>query len=244
MRSPLAGRAGRRDQVRHIVHAVRAAAPGRGGPGHDAHRTPRVRGAGCAGCGRSGLGRPRSGGRGGPGHDAHRTPRVRGAGCAGCGRSGLGRPRSGGRAGRSGNGRDGPRAGPGDVRPVRDRPLIIRDRPLIVFVMIEHGEQQFDRDQERNGGPTGERPADRVVTAYCDVRGEAGRCTDQQRHPGKQSGAASGATAGTSLIAYNVIHATLGLALGGAATLLILDGLGWRITSAAFHRERLITGTR
>ncbi len=48
----------------------------------------------------------------------------------------------------------------------------------------------------------------------------------------------------TTLIAYNVIHATLGLALGGAATLLALDGLGWRITSATFDRERLITGTR
>jgi ABC-type transport system involved in multi-copper enzyme maturation permease subunit len=47
----------------------------------------------------------------------------------------------------------------------------------------------------------------------------------------------------TSLIAYNVIHATLGLALGLAAVLLALDGLGWRITSAMFDRERLITGT-
>lgn len=48
----------------------------------------------------------------------------------------------------------------------------------------------------------------------------------------------------TSLIAYNVIHATLGLALGGAAALLVLDGVGWRIVSATFDRERLITGTR
>jgi hypothetical protein len=47
----------------------------------------------------------------------------------------------------------------------------------------------------------------------------------------------------TSLTAYNVIHATLGLALGLAAVLLILDGLGWRITSVTFDRERLITGT-
>ncbi len=50
--------------------------------------------------------------------------------------------------------------------------------------------------------------------------------------------------AATTLIALNVIHATLGLALGGAALLLVLDTLGWRITSAAFDRERLITGTR
>jgi len=48
----------------------------------------------------------------------------------------------------------------------------------------------------------------------------------------------------TSLIAFNVIHATLGLALGGAAALLILGGLGWRIVSAMFDRERLMTGTR
>ena len=46
------------------------------------------------------------------------------------------------------------------------------------------------------------------------------------------------------LIALNVIHATLGLILGVAAALLVLDGLGWRLVSAAFDRERLITGTR
>lgn len=48
----------------------------------------------------------------------------------------------------------------------------------------------------------------------------------------------------TSLVAFDVIHATLGLALGLAAALLLLDGLGWRMMSAAFDRERLITGTR
>ena len=48
----------------------------------------------------------------------------------------------------------------------------------------------------------------------------------------------------TSLIAFNVIHASLGLALGGAALLLALNALGWRVTSASFDRERLITGTR
>ena len=46
----------------------------------------------------------------------------------------------------------------------------------------------------------------------------------------------------TSLIAFDVIHPTLGLALGLAAVLLALDGLGWRITSTMFDRERLITG--
>lgn len=46
------------------------------------------------------------------------------------------------------------------------------------------------------------------------------------------------------LIAFNVIPATLGMALGIAAVLLVLDGLGWRVVSAAFNRERLITGTK
>ena len=48
----------------------------------------------------------------------------------------------------------------------------------------------------------------------------------------------------TSLIAFNGIHATFGLALGLAATLLVLDILGWRITSATLDRERLISGYR
>lgn len=46
------------------------------------------------------------------------------------------------------------------------------------------------------------------------------------------------------LIAFNVIHATLALALVVAALLLIFDGLGWRVVSVAFNRERLIAGTR
>lgn len=48
----------------------------------------------------------------------------------------------------------------------------------------------------------------------------------------------------TTLIAYNVIHATLGLALALAALLLLANRLGWRITSAMFDRERLITSTK
>jgi ABC-2 type transport system permease protein len=47
----------------------------------------------------------------------------------------------------------------------------------------------------------------------------------------------------TSLIAFDGIHVALGLALGFAAGLLLLNGLGWRIVSATFDRERLITGT-
>jgi ABC-type Na+ efflux pump permease subunit len=47
-----------------------------------------------------------------------------------------------------------------------------------------------------------------------------------------------------ALISFDVIRATLGLAIGLAAALLVLDRLGWRVVSALFDRERLITGTR
>jgi ABC-type transport system involved in multi-copper enzyme maturation permease subunit len=46
------------------------------------------------------------------------------------------------------------------------------------------------------------------------------------------------------LIAFNLIHARLGLALGLAALLLVLDAFGSRIASAMFDRERLITRIR
>jgi len=46
-----------------------------------------------------------------------------------------------------------------------------------------------------------------------------------------------------SLIAFNVFHATLALAVGLAAALLLPDGLSWRIVAVMFDRERLITGT-
>lgn len=46
------------------------------------------------------------------------------------------------------------------------------------------------------------------------------------------------------LMAFDVIHVTLGLALGVAAALLVLDGIGWRVVSALFNRERLIAGVR
>jgi ABC-2 type transport system permease protein len=48
----------------------------------------------------------------------------------------------------------------------------------------------------------------------------------------------------TSLIAYKVIQPTLGVAVGFAALLVVIDRLGWRITSATFDRERLITNTK
>ena len=69
------------------------------------------------------------------------------------------------------------------------------------------------------------------------------RMTDV-RAPAQLSALASLQTiAVPSLIAFNAIHATLALALGLAAALLFLDGLGWRIVVAMFDRERLITGT-
>jgi ABC-2 type transport system permease protein len=48
----------------------------------------------------------------------------------------------------------------------------------------------------------------------------------------------------TSLIAFNVIPATAGVAVGFGVALLILDRLGWRMASAIFDRERLITNTK
>ncbi len=46
------------------------------------------------------------------------------------------------------------------------------------------------------------------------------------------------------LIALDIIPPTLTLAVVLAAVLLVLDGLGWRITSRLFDRERLVTGSR
>jgi ABC-type Na+ efflux pump permease subunit len=46
----------------------------------------------------------------------------------------------------------------------------------------------------------------------------------------------------TSLIAFNVISANLQVALAFGIALLVLDRLGWRVVSAMFDRERLITG--
>jgi ABC-type transport system involved in multi-copper enzyme maturation permease subunit len=48
----------------------------------------------------------------------------------------------------------------------------------------------------------------------------------------------------TTLIALNVIHATLGLAFGLGAALLVANRLGWRLVSALFDRERLIASTK
>jgi ABC-2 type transport system permease protein len=45
----------------------------------------------------------------------------------------------------------------------------------------------------------------------------------------------------TVLIAVDVIHPTAGVALGAAALLLGANGLGWRVASRLFDRERLIT---
>jgi len=48
----------------------------------------------------------------------------------------------------------------------------------------------------------------------------------------------------TTLVALNVITASLVTALVAAAALLVLNSIGWRFVSATFDRERLITGTR
>jgi ABC-type transport system involved in multi-copper enzyme maturation permease subunit len=48
----------------------------------------------------------------------------------------------------------------------------------------------------------------------------------------------------TTLIALGTIPATLGLALGLGAALLVANRLGWRMVSALFDRERLIASTK
>jgi ABC-type Na+ efflux pump permease subunit len=48
----------------------------------------------------------------------------------------------------------------------------------------------------------------------------------------------------TTLVALNVIKASLVVALVAAAALLLLNRTGWRFASATFDRERLITSTR
>jgi ABC-type Na+ efflux pump permease subunit len=48
----------------------------------------------------------------------------------------------------------------------------------------------------------------------------------------------------TSLIAFDVIQGSVGLAIRLGAVLLVADVLGWRIVSPMFDRERLITGSR
>ena len=45
-----------------------------------------------------------------------------------------------------------------------------------------------------------------------------------------------------ALISLNVITPSLGLALGLAAALLVIDALGWRVVATMFDRERLVTG--
>jgi ABC-type Na+ efflux pump permease subunit len=46
------------------------------------------------------------------------------------------------------------------------------------------------------------------------------------------------------LLAVGVIHPTLGVALGFAAALLLLDALALRLISGMFDRERLVTGAK
>ena len=48
----------------------------------------------------------------------------------------------------------------------------------------------------------------------------------------------------TSLIAFDVIHATTGLLFGLGVALLVVDVQGWRVVSPMFNRERLITGSK
>ena len=48
----------------------------------------------------------------------------------------------------------------------------------------------------------------------------------------------------TTLLALNAIKPSVAFAVVAAAGLVMLNGLGWRVASAAFDRERLVTGTK
>ncbi len=48
----------------------------------------------------------------------------------------------------------------------------------------------------------------------------------------------------TSLLAFNVIHPSLRLGIAFGVALVVLARVGWRVTSAMFDRERLITGSK
>ena len=52
------------------------------------------------------------------------------------------------------------------------------------------------------------------------------------------------AVAVAALLAYNVIHPTLRLAIGFGVVLVLLNAASWRLASAALNPERLITRTR
>jgi ABC-type transport system involved in multi-copper enzyme maturation permease subunit len=47
-----------------------------------------------------------------------------------------------------------------------------------------------------------------------------------------------------ALMAYNVIHPTVGIAIGFGVLLVVLNATSWRLVAAALDPERLITGTR
>jgi hypothetical protein len=45
----------------------------------------------------------------------------------------------------------------------------------------------------------------------------------------------------TALMSFSVLPQSLPVALGLAAVLVLVDSLGWRVVSAMFNRERLVT---
>ena len=48
----------------------------------------------------------------------------------------------------------------------------------------------------------------------------------------------------SSLVAFDVIHATIGLLIAFGAVLMVADVQAWRVVSPLFNRERLITGSK
>jgi hypothetical protein len=77
-------------------------------------------------------------------------------------------------------------------RTVRDRPLIVPDRPMILSGAVEHREQQLDRHEQRHRRPASQRPAHRVGTAHRDVGRKACARARQQRGPRQGTNSAPG----------------------------------------------------
>jgi hypothetical protein len=60
--------------------------------------------------------------------------------------------------------------------------------------VVDHGEEELDRNQHRDRRPPGQCLADRVGAAYRDVRGEACGGADDERDPRNRAGGPPGAT--------------------------------------------------
>ena len=83
----------------------------------------------------------------------------------------------------------------GSVRDGRRCVVIVRDGwRLLRQVVVDHREEQLDRDEHRNGRPSSERLADRIRATDRDIRGEARSGADDERDPWNPTDGSTGAT--------------------------------------------------